>query len=153
MLQTFIATYPPTNLLAQSQQLRKNRRALPAIPSPIVLSDPLYPETTSSSISNGTGNGSRPPFILFEDIKLLHMRLANVEDEQSIKTVAGICRAYSTAIRECEDFESNIVRVKHVPVVLPPVDLSAAVAEIEVKRSRRAGRQQREKRERQRASA
>lgn len=44
-------------------------------------------------------------------IKLLHLRLANIEDTKALGIVKGICKAYEGALRSCEEFEANRVRI------------------------------------------
>ena len=107
LLQRFIATYPPATHLTYAHTLRSITRTLPNLPSPIRLSSTSYPETSSSSLSHD----NRPPYILFEDVKLLHLRLANVEDKVGLGKVMGICKAYSGALRSANEFEENRIRV------------------------------------------
>lgn len=70
------------------------------------LSTIAYPETTSSAPLN------RPPFILFDDVRLLHLRLASVEDRKGTATVKAICKAYEGALRTAKEYEQGKAQKK-----------------------------------------
>ncbi|GAA6014703.1 hypothetical protein JCM8202_001631 [Rhodotorula sphaerocarpa] len=61
-------------------------------PLPIRLSSPLYPETAPSV------DPLRPPYLLFKDLRVLHHRLADVENKAGLAVVTGVAKAYETAL-------------------------------------------------------
>jgi hypothetical protein len=61
-----------------------------------------------------------PGHLLFDQIKILHLRLANIEDRKGIAVVKGICKAYEGALRTVGEFEEGKRRQpKYVPAVRP----------------------------------
>ncbi|GAA5911182.1 hypothetical protein JCM6882_006600 [Rhodosporidiobolus microsporus] len=72
---------------------------LPALP--IKLSSPLYPETAPSL------DALRPPFLTFDDLKLLHLRLANMENREGIDFVTWVARRYEKAVRTARRREAK----------------------------------------------
>lgn len=101
VLRRFVATYPPSLLVAQATAQAQEVAALPVQPSPIQLASAAYPETTMSSAND------RPPHLLFDDLKLLHLRLVNVEDVEGLKAFRGVCNAYSGQLRIARDIEQG----------------------------------------------
>ncbi|BGP14722.1 hypothetical protein JCM10213_002748 [Rhodosporidiobolus nylandii] len=101
VLKRFVSLYPPHALSKGVVLPRLPPAPLPAPshpsalpPLPIKLASPLYPETAPPLDS------LRPPFLLFEDLQLLHLRLANMEDEEGLAFVKWVGKAYEAALRE-----------------------------------------------------
>ena len=106
LFQSFITLYPPQSLITRAEYAREAARLLPSLPSPIRLSSALYPETSPSAMAD------RPPHLLFEHVRLLHLRLAEVENEKGVATVTGICKAYEGALRTAKEIEEGVSRMK-----------------------------------------
>lgn len=85
LLQLFIARFPPSAAPPTPSP------ALPTLASPLRLANAMYPETT--------GTRALRPHILFEHVRLLHLRLASVEDKKGVAVVKGITMAYEGALR------------------------------------------------------
>lgn len=103
-LHSFIATYPPKTLLTHSIKLRRSHHFnFPSFPSPIRLSSVSYPETSTSSTAI-----DRPPYLLYNDLKLLHLRFANVDDVKSVAAVKAIGKAYEGALKEVKELEEGV---------------------------------------------
>lgn len=81
-------------------------KTFPRLPSPITLSSPLFPETTASSLD-------LPPAILFDDLQILHLRLANVEDVRGLGVVRGICAAYDGEMRRAKEVREDKPKFKY----------------------------------------
>ncbi|GAA5967274.1 hypothetical protein JCM21900_002994 [Sporobolomyces salmonicolor] len=96
LLRRFVATYPPSNVARYSPSSSTALSPAPSHPvfRTVRLSSPLYPETSPSATS------SLPPYLLFEDLKLLHLRFANMEDKVGLATVKGVSKAYEGALGE-----------------------------------------------------
>lgn len=101
MLRHFVALYPPSALLTHAQTAREKARALPQHPSPAFIAAGAYPETQRSSYIE------RPPYLLFDNLRLLHLRLNNVEDYEGLKALTGICRAYEGLLARAKDVEAG----------------------------------------------
>lgn len=102
LLHTFIATYPPKSIITHSTKLRQDYRFnFPSFPSPIRLANISYPETTTSKAID------RPPYLLYNDLKILHMRFANVQDNKSVATVMAIAKAFEGAVKEATELEEG----------------------------------------------
>ncbi|ORY79312.1 hypothetical protein BCR35DRAFT_304725 [Leucosporidium creatinivorum] len=101
LLKTFIATYPPTAHHFHAVQRRFASSSLPYLPNPLKLSSVLYPETRFSS------EDDRPPRILFDDVKILHLRLRNVDDSIGVRTVTGITKMYEGAVARSKEVEEG----------------------------------------------
>ncbi|KAM0754561.1 hypothetical protein T439DRAFT_377023 [Meredithblackwellia eburnea MCA 4105] len=99
LLQSFITTYPPSYLISQSQSFSNSILSLPEQPSGIRLSSPLYPETS------GAATVDRAPHLRFEDLKLLFQKLKEIEDNQGLKVVTGVVKAYDKALKEAREME------------------------------------------------
>ncbi|KAL8280076.1 hypothetical protein RQP46_007406 [Phenoliferia psychrophenolica] len=106
LFQSFITQYPPHQLTTRAEYAREAARLLPTLPSPIRLSSALYPETSTSA------SAERPPYLLFEQVRLLHQRLAEVENERGVATVMGICKAYEWALKSAKEIEEGVVKMK-----------------------------------------
>ena len=78
---------------------------LPALPSPLKLASNLYPETQS------TAELDRAPHLLYDDLKLLHLRLANVDDARGIAVLKGIVKAYEGALARSQEVEEERPRM------------------------------------------
>lgn len=102
LFQTFISRYPPHNVIAHAQSFRRASLRLPTQPSAVRLSSSLYPETRAAS--------DRPPYLLFDQVRLLHLRLAEVENKKGVAAVKGICMAYEGAVRSAKEIEEGVVR-------------------------------------------
>ncbi|GAA6034380.1 hypothetical protein JCM8097_002696 [Rhodosporidiobolus ruineniae] len=102
VLDRFVELYPPS-LLATPVPVPRPPPASPAAPPalpagplpprPIRISSPLYPETAPPL------DALRPPYLLFEDLRLLHHRLAEMENKKGMRRVAGVVNAYRGALR------------------------------------------------------
>ncbi|GJN87559.1 hypothetical protein Rhopal_000513-T1 [Rhodotorula paludigena] len=102
VLQRFHATYPSSALRSLSDKAAPlspitpllDRPAVVSYPSvPIRISSPLYPETAPSR------DASRPPYLLFDDLKILHKRLADVEDRERLEVLHRVCGEYFEALK------------------------------------------------------
>ncbi|GAA5875979.1 hypothetical protein JCM1840_006238 [Sporobolomyces johnsonii] len=96
LLRRFVATYPPSNVARYAPSSSTAVAPAPSHPTlrTVRLSSPLYPETSPSAAS------SLPPYLLFEDLKLVHLRFANMEDKVGLATVKGVSKAYEAALGE-----------------------------------------------------
>ncbi|GAA5931965.1 uncharacterized protein JCM15063_001087 [Sporobolomyces koalae] len=65
------------------------------------LSSSLYPETAPSFAS------SVPPYLTFEDLKVLHLRFANMENKKGLAHVKGISRAYEAGLAHFRKWEQS----------------------------------------------
>lgn len=101
LLQKFIATYPPESHHYHATQRRHAASSLPHLPTPLKMSSILYPETIFASEID------RPPRILFSDVKILHLRLLNVEDSKGVRTVTGITKMYEGAVARSKEVEEG----------------------------------------------
>ena len=101
LFQTFITQYPPTALVTQAEYAREAVKLLPTLPSPMRLASALYPETHA-------GAADRPPYLLFDQVRLLHMRLAEVDNARGVATVKGICKAYEGALAKAREIEEGV---------------------------------------------
>ncbi|KAI5481582.1 pentatricopeptide repeat protein [Pseudohyphozyma bogoriensis] len=102
LLQKFIARYPPSHLVTHATALKDASNLLPAAPTSIRLSSPLFPETTAA-------HSSRPPFITWDQLKVLHLRLANVEDVAGLKVLKGITQSYEGNLAKAKAIEAGDV--------------------------------------------
>lgn len=133
LLQTFIALHPPSHLLAAAKLQRTAIASLPKQPSLVRLSSSAFPETTHSTPPD------MPAHLLFDQIKILHLRLANIEDRQGLAVVKGICKAYEGALRTVGEFEEGKRRQpKYVPIVRPQRGLGQKEQKSRTEAERRA---------------
>lgn len=117
VLKRFRAQYPPTEL---QRPLLPSRAALPGPagsattsndtgralalgppfpPLPVRISSPLYPETAPPL------DPLRSPYLVFKDLRVLHQRLADVENKAGLAMVTGVAKAYEKALAAAERVE------------------------------------------------
>lgn len=96
------AILPPRGRAATGDDAEKTPSSpapanLPALP--VRIASPLYPETSPSL------DPLRPPYLLFKDLRVLHQRLADVEDKAGLAVVTGVARRYQVALAEAQRTE------------------------------------------------
>jgi hypothetical protein len=102
VLRRFVELYPASNVA-------NYRPSLSPIPLPdksitrvpLQLSSTLYPETAPSLAS------SLPPYLTFDDLKVLHLRFANMEDKAGLAYVKGVSKAYEAGVAHFKNWESK----------------------------------------------
>ncbi|GAA5912491.1 uncharacterized protein JCM6883_005919 [Sporobolomyces salmoneus] len=102
VLRRFVELYPASNVA-------NYRPTLPPVPQPdksitrvpLQLSSSLYPETAPSLSS------SLPPYLTFDDLKVLHLRFANMEDKPGLAFVKGVSKAYEAGIAHFKKWETQ----------------------------------------------
>ncbi|KAM0788422.1 hypothetical protein ACM66B_001558 [Microbotryomycetes sp. NB124-2] len=108
LLQRFYEAHSPAKIVQHAHdEIVQARTALPRQPSLVRLSSPLYPETTMGSKSRLVRDQVHVPFILFEHVKVLHLRLANIEDEEGVKLVAKVCGDYAKAVKMAKSIREH----------------------------------------------
>lgn len=117
MLKRFQAQYPPTELQR------------PLLPSPAALPGPAGSATTSGEVDHAVALGSpfpplsvrissplypetappldplRSPYLVFKDLRVLHQRLADVENKAGLATVTGVAKSYEKALAAAQRVE------------------------------------------------
>ncbi|KAK4051815.1 hypothetical protein OIV83_002520 [Microbotryomycetes sp. JL201] len=106
LLQRFYEQYPPGDIIKQAHMQSVQARSLPRQPSLVRMSSSLYPETIVGSKGRLFGQ-DHVPYLLFEQVKVLHLRLANIEDEQGVKLVAQVCGDYAKAVKVADKIRNE----------------------------------------------
>ncbi|GAA5949162.1 hypothetical protein JCM3765_003311 [Sporobolomyces pararoseus] len=102
VLRRFVELYP-------AAEVANYRPSLPVVPQPdktitrvpLQLSSTLYPETAPSLSS------SLPPHLTFDDLKVLHLRFANMEDKAGLAFIKGISKAYEAGLAHFKNWEQK----------------------------------------------
>lgn len=117
VLKRFRAQYPPTELqrpllpsaaalpepagpaTPSSEAGRALALGSPFPPLPVRISSPLYPETAPPL------DPLRSPYLVFKDLRVLHQRLADVENKAGLATVTGVAKSYEKALAAAQRVE------------------------------------------------
>ncbi|GAA5828360.1 hypothetical protein JCM11251_006213 [Rhodosporidiobolus azoricus] len=109
VLKRFVELHPPSTVAAgislpslapaPATPTTSNSSPLPVLP--IKFSSHLYPETAPPLDS------LRSPFLLFDDLRLLHLRLANMENKQGVDYVKWVAKRYEQALRKARKRETR----------------------------------------------
>ncbi|GAA5879495.1 hypothetical protein JCM16303_003224 [Sporobolomyces ruberrimus] len=102
VLRRFVELHPASNVA----NYRPSRSTVPDPDEsitrvPLQLSSTLYPETSPSLVS------SLPPYLVFDDLKVLHLRFANMEDTSGLAFVKGISKAYEAGLAHFRRWEAQ----------------------------------------------
>ena len=98
------------NTLYPSANIANFRPITSSLPSPdtsvtrvpLQLSSSLYPETSPSLVS------SLPPYLIFQDLKLLHLRFVELEDKKGLGYVKGISKGYEAGLAHFRNWEKKM---------------------------------------------
>ncbi|GAA6022192.1 hypothetical protein JCM11491_002427 [Sporobolomyces phaffii] len=115
VLRQFVQLYPAADVANFRPSLTPIAQPDKAITRvPLQLSSSLYPETAPSLAS------SLPPHLVFNDLKVLHLRCANIENLAGLAYVKGVSKAYEAGLAHFKRWEATMSKTQPTQRGPPP---------------------------------